>query len=305
MLVHRLPRPNWTLLRVLSAFLIEVVEKSDINKMNVRNVGIVFAPTLNIPAPVFAAFLTDFDLIFGTVPDKDAPATMEVLSAEPLTPEDIRSPRRQLFSDIPTPSYHQDTFPRPQFGPNYEEVLWNLPSSTDTVSNSAREPSPAPYETSLGPRSSTQGRSASIATGFIPLQPTYETLEVGARFANKTLAAPNPHDSTTPRPAYETVTTGIKPMNPVHPAPAHATSFVTLGPGSNIFQRTLGSTGILRDSKARRRESSLLGADQHVPGQRKLSLPFLRHNPRMYFAPRNWTSIRYIDIFFRHSIWGH
>ena len=276
MLVHKLPLPNWTLLRALSAFLIEVVGKSDINKMNVRNVGIVFAPTLNIPAPVFAAFLTDFDLIFGTEPDRKASVVIEVPAAEPLTPEDIRSPRRQLFSDIPTPSYQQETFPRQESSVNYEEILWNFPSSTDTGSTPLRDPSPAPYETSiLKPRPFIQGRSASIATGFIPLQPTYETLEAGARFPNKVPTAPNAPDPTPFRPAYETVTTGVKPMTQ-----AQAPSFVALGPGSNIFQRTLGSAGLMRDSKARRRESSLLSIDQPAHGQRKLSLPFLKHNSR-------------------------
>lgn len=68
-LVHKLPKPNFALLRALSQFLIVIVNNSDVNKMTVRNVGIVFAPTLNIPAPVFSLFLTDFDSIFGEAPD--------------------------------------------------------------------------------------------------------------------------------------------------------------------------------------------------------------------------------------------
>ncbi|KAH0553016.1 hypothetical protein GP486_006789, partial [Trichoglossum hirsutum] len=36
-LVHRLPRANWTLLKTLSAFLINIINNSDINKMTVRN----------------------------------------------------------------------------------------------------------------------------------------------------------------------------------------------------------------------------------------------------------------------------
>ena len=111
-LVHRLPKANWTLIRALSAFLIGIVNNSDINKMSVRNVGIVFSPTLNIPAPVFSMFLTEFDAIFGEEPEQTPAASTEVAINEPLTPEDIRSPRRQMFSDIPTPSYNQSSFPQ-------------------------------------------------------------------------------------------------------------------------------------------------------------------------------------------------
>ncbi|TLS25665.1 hypothetical protein PpBr36_07613, partial [Pyricularia pennisetigena] len=64
-LVGRLPTANATLLKYLIAFLIRIINKSNINKMTVRNVGIVFSPTLNIPAPVFAMFLQNYEGIFG------------------------------------------------------------------------------------------------------------------------------------------------------------------------------------------------------------------------------------------------
>jgi RalA-binding protein 1 len=38
--------------------------------MTVRNVGIVFSPTLNIPAPVFAMFLQNYEAVFGVEPDQ-------------------------------------------------------------------------------------------------------------------------------------------------------------------------------------------------------------------------------------------
>lgn len=107
-LVHQLPKPNLSLLRALSLFLIEIVNNSDVNKMTVRNVGIVFAPTLNIPAPVVSLFLTDFDSIFGSA--ESSPTTVEPTVDHSLAPSDIRSPRHQMFSDIPTPSYNQTSF---------------------------------------------------------------------------------------------------------------------------------------------------------------------------------------------------
>ncbi|KAI1976949.1 Rho GTPase activating protein [Ophidiomyces ophidiicola] len=111
-LVHRLPRPNLDLLKALSQFLIVIINNADVNKMTVRNVGIVFAPTLNMPAPVFSMFLTEFDAIFGDfLPGNTTqPVEISVNISHHLTPEDIRSPRQQMFSDLPTPSYHQNSF---------------------------------------------------------------------------------------------------------------------------------------------------------------------------------------------------
>ncbi|ORX66301.1 Rho GTPase activation protein, partial [Linderina pennispora] len=45
-LVSLLPLANYTLLRALTAHLIRVVLKAPINKMTLRNIGIVFSPSL-------------------------------------------------------------------------------------------------------------------------------------------------------------------------------------------------------------------------------------------------------------------
>ena len=206
-LVHKLPLPNWTLLRALSAFLISIVNNSNINKMSVRNVCIVFSPTLNIPAPVFSAFLTDFDAIFGTEPEPTA--AIEVTAPSPMTPEDIRSPRHQLFSDIPTPSYNQDTFSRHGLGVTYDEVL------------------PQAH--------------ADPITGFLPLQPSYESSTFGV---------------------------------PGNNAPTRAASVNMPGPEYGAYQHTLGVPGVVRDTNARRRESSMLLISVNQ-AHRKSSLPLL------------------------------
>ena len=69
-LVQHLPQANGTLLRYLIAFLIKIINNADVNKMTVRNVGIVFSPTLNIPAPVFALLLQNYEGIFGMDPEE-------------------------------------------------------------------------------------------------------------------------------------------------------------------------------------------------------------------------------------------
>ena len=142
-LVHRLPLVNYALLRALSQYLLEVVNNSDKNKMSMRNVGIVFSPTLNIPAPVFSMFLSDFDAIFGDgEAEEPGTGTQEVtLPSNNLNAGEIRSPRHQMFSDIPTPAYNQTSF--------------------------SNGPPPSSYRPS--PTMNTQQD-----VGFIPMQPSYE-----------------------------------------------------------------------------------------------------------------------------------
>lgn len=116
--MHRLPKANLSLLQALSQFLIRIINNSDVNKMTVRNVGIVFAPTLNIPAPVFSMFLTDYDQIF-----RDAPAISEktVEITVNHSTDEMRSPRHHAFSD-PAPGYD----PRHNGGqPGYDHYSYN------------------------------------------------------------------------------------------------------------------------------------------------------------------------------------
>ncbi|KAL7946700.1 hypothetical protein V8C42DRAFT_318579 [Trichoderma barbatum] len=107
----RLPQANATLLKYLIAFLIRIINNSDINKMTVRNVGIVFSPTLNIPAPVFAMFLQNYEAIFGVDPEEyelpspisetgshgrsDSTARFEPPPGRPSTSSGSGSPRHQ------------------------------------------------------------------------------------------------------------------------------------------------------------------------------------------------------------------
>jgi RalA-binding protein 1 len=111
-----LPKPNLALISALSQFLIQIVDNADVNKMTLRNVGIVFAPTLNMPAPVFSLFLTEYDNIFGDLADHIKTAGLQM--NPPILPEDVRSPRHQVFpttagynqAPAPTPAYNQTSF---------------------------------------------------------------------------------------------------------------------------------------------------------------------------------------------------
>ncbi|THG99755.1 hypothetical protein EW145_g7206 [Phellinidium pouzarii] len=81
-LISQLPIANYSLLRALTAHLILIVQNSNVNKMTMRNVGIVFSPTLGIPAGVFSLMLGEFNRVFNvngegsdsSVDDEDAVA---------------------------------------------------------------------------------------------------------------------------------------------------------------------------------------------------------------------------------------
>ncbi|TIA43515.1 RhoGAP-domain-containing protein [Aureobasidium pullulans] len=130
-LVNKLPRANRELLDILSTFLREIVDRESVNKMSVRNgelhrsyvmraaeytdvktVGIVFAPTLNIPAPLISLFVMENDRIFGAPIDITTPVTAYPVDTplSGVTPESVRSPRQKPSSEVSTPSYIQTSF---------------------------------------------------------------------------------------------------------------------------------------------------------------------------------------------------
>ncbi|KAJ2915458.1 hypothetical protein MD484_g4960, partial [Candolleomyces efflorescens] len=76
-LIAALPIANYTLLRALTAHLILIVQNANVNKMTMRNVGIVFSPTLGIPAGVFSLMLGEFNRVFNVDQDNEVPGDEE------------------------------------------------------------------------------------------------------------------------------------------------------------------------------------------------------------------------------------
>jgi RalA-binding protein 1 len=131
-LTQRLPQANATLLKYLIAFLIKIINHADQNKMTVRNVGIVFSPTLNIPAPVFALFLQNYEAIFGVEPEEyELPSPVEDREmtpslrerrpsadthARPSTSSTSASPHRQRLLEAVMEGHGQRTSSNPPPG---------------------------------------------------------------------------------------------------------------------------------------------------------------------------------------------
>ncbi|KAI0889760.1 RhoGAP-domain-containing protein [Annulohypoxylon maeteangense] len=169
-LVQKLPLANETLLKYLIAFLIKIINHANMNKMTVRNVGIVFSPTLNIPAPVFALLLQNYEGIFGLDPEEyELPSPdMEADSRPPLEAQ----PRR--------PSTATDSPQRQRLMEQMQSR--STPTPPPGVSSSLRPTAtPPPRQTSYEPHYLAQAGSQSslrpsYESGFV--QPGYEA---GAR----------------------------------------------------------------------------------------------------------------------------
>ena len=92
-LIAALPLANYSLLRALTAHLILIVQNSNVNKMTMRNVGIVFSPTLGIPAGVFSLMLGEFNRVFNVDADHDDVGGLEDSNGRHL--EDSGGPLRR------------------------------------------------------------------------------------------------------------------------------------------------------------------------------------------------------------------
>lgn len=101
-LVSLLPLANYTLLRTLSAHLIHIVQNAGVNKMTLRNLGIVFSATLGIPAVIFNLFLTEFDYVFWTKQDHNQPIL------PPITPPATDADAQLQQTPEPAPAATMD-----------------------------------------------------------------------------------------------------------------------------------------------------------------------------------------------------
>ncbi|KAJ3571141.1 hypothetical protein NP233_g3950 [Leucocoprinus birnbaumii] len=101
-LIAALPLANYSLLRALTAHLILIVQNASTNKMTMRNVGIVFSPTLGIPAGVFSLMLGEFNRVFNVDAAREQSNDTEGsagAAAESTTAEDALRRNSKQYSD--------------------------------------------------------------------------------------------------------------------------------------------------------------------------------------------------------------
>jgi RalA-binding protein 1 len=61
---QQLPEANYHLLLTLIGHLRLIVEYAEFNKMTLRNIAIIFAPTLSIPSGLFNLLMTEYESSF-------------------------------------------------------------------------------------------------------------------------------------------------------------------------------------------------------------------------------------------------
>ncbi|KAK0733980.1 hypothetical protein B0T26DRAFT_736788 [Lasiosphaeria miniovina] len=185
-LVQRLPQANATILN-----------HSDVNKMTVRNVGIVFSPTLNIPAPVFALFLQNFQAVWNVDPAEYEPPILDADGNErsSMRPSDGRpstshsdSPHRQRMMEAVLEGHSNRNTPTPPPILSMQQVAQMNAATLQSRSS----PTPPPQRPTYEPQYAGQQRPA-YETSFV--QPSHDSSHLQAPTgANSTGLSPAPYD---------------------------------------------------------------------------------------------------------------
>ncbi|KAK5658848.1 hypothetical protein OQA88_1660 [Cercophora sp. LCS_1] len=196
-LVERLPQANAALLKYLIAFLIRIIDHSDVNKMTVRNVGIVFSPTLNIPAPVFAMFLQNYEPIFGISPNEYELPTTEPEGHE-RHPSSVPSERPSFQEQRPSFQERRPSDGRPSTSHSDSPHRQRLMEAV--MEGQASRSSPTPPPMSMQQRATLNAATMqSRSTPTPPPQPQAPSYD--PQFLAQQNLQPGSHVSM--RPAYE------------------------------------------------------------------------------------------------------
>ncbi|KAJ6245570.1 rho/rac/cdc gtpase-activating protein [Anaeramoeba flamelloides] len=65
--IKKLPKVNISVLAIFFPHLLRVSAKSSVNKMDIKNLSIVFSPTLKLPPKIFSTMLNSWDEIFKSL----------------------------------------------------------------------------------------------------------------------------------------------------------------------------------------------------------------------------------------------
>ncbi|KAJ4473739.1 hypothetical protein J3R30DRAFT_3511370 [Lentinula aciculospora] len=170
-LIASLPIANYSLLRALTAHLILIVQNSAVNKMTMRNVGIVFSPTLSIPAGVFSLMLGEFNRVFNVDAGQVPPESNENTESEPdrrnsmqyseaaadkllgLSGRSLTTPAEENQSDTDEYSIEEDSGTEPEM---------TVESSADSPVGGSQQ-GLSPPDTPLANNSN--GRASNLAAG--------------------------------------------------------------------------------------------------------------------------------------------
>ena len=268
-LVQRLPQANATLLKYLISFLIRIINHSDVNKMTVRNVGIVFSPTLNIPAPVFAMFLQNYEPIFGIDPSEYELPVLEMDGYERQT-SSVPSERPSFQEQRPSFQERRPSDGRPSTSHSDSPHRQRLMEAVMEGQASRSSPTPPPMSMQqMATMNAATLHSRSTPTPPPQRQTTYEPGFLG----QQNLQQAGSHTSM--RPAYESgfvVPPGFDPTqlhtptgfktNPGYDQPLYGNSGLTPAPYEQPYMKNRRESAMFmgnlttQSSKSRLREES-------------------------------------------------
>ncbi|PHH79577.1 hypothetical protein CDD80_4457 [Ophiocordyceps camponoti-rufipedis] len=179
-LAKRLPQSNATLLKYLVSFLIRIINNAGVNKMNARNVGIVFSPTLNIPAPVFALFLQHYEGIFGIDPERYELPSTEAERQRRTTRAPDGPTLRAGEMGRPAPARGGSASPQRPTRPGNARLTPTPPPMAMSMPRGSSTPTPPPtgsrpktYEPSWRPQH--ESMRPHEAPAVMPMRPAYES----------------------------------------------------------------------------------------------------------------------------------
>lgn len=104
-LLDQLPKENYDMLSVLCGFMSMILEHQELNKMNIKNLSIIFSQTLKMAPTVFVGFLSEYHLIFGghspnTTIEKFAETTLSDVPDQLITPSTSPTLDKHLSLDL-------------------------------------------------------------------------------------------------------------------------------------------------------------------------------------------------------------
>ncbi|KAK4648268.1 Rho GTPase activating protein [Podospora bellae-mahoneyi] len=258
-LVDRLPQANAALLKYLISFLIKIINNASVNKMTVRNVGIVFSPTLNIPAPIFAAFLQNFEPIFGVDPTEYELPTTEPDNLQP-------QPRRpSLPSSFTSDAPRRPSDPRPSTSHSDSPHRHRLMESLDSLPNRST-PTPPP----LSMQQMAQMNAATMHSRSTPTPPPQRP---GVVYEPQLMAPPQQQQQGghfPMRPAYEgsfnAPPPNFDPMQMQHPGALRPSP----GYDRPVYESGLSPAPYEQSYKNRRESSMFMGSLNQQPSKSRL-----------------------------------
>ena len=219
-------------------------------------------------------FLTDYDDIFGEpIDEQNSPIRDLTLSVQP-TSDSIRSPRRQLFSDLPTPAANQTQFqPMGGFHPlaasgtaHRTTLMFNQPSHSQGSHSQGSHP---PHDFNPPQKQQYQPQQTQQAQQYQQQQYQQQQQLYQQQQQQQQYQAYQPYQ----QPVYN-----VQPGGPDG-------GFGSLN--AMTSQRVpQQSDGTNQESKSRRRESAMMGSQIGLVGQRQMS----RQPPRDSSGSRVPTS---------------